>query len=71
MNAILYLDNLDMVTFDSELEYKLARSLANKLTRPYLALGRRNRQGRKVWCVFDTHYFDPTLKRKLVAHSLS
>jgi len=71
MNALLYLDTLDIVTFDSDLEYKLARSVANQMTRPYLALGKRDRKGRKIWCPFDTHYFDPTLRHKQVAHSLS
>lgn len=67
MNALLYLDTLDLVTFESDLEYKLARSVANKIARPYLALGKRDRKGRKIWTAFDTHYFDPVSHSQILA----
>jgi hypothetical protein len=67
-HAIIYLDTLDLVTFDCLLVYSKARHVANHSLRPYLSLKLRDRDGRKVWCTSDVHYFDPVRASMPIAH---
>lgn len=71
MHALLYLDTLDLVPFDSKLEYDLARSVANKVTRPYVTLRKKERKGRMIWHPQDLHYFDPKAKFCPITHSMN
>jgi hypothetical protein len=65
VNAILYLDTLDIVKFDDRETFKKACAAARHIPRPYMSLTHRDRSGRMVWSAMEVHYFDPTKTQQL------